>query len=48
MSKWRQLVESLYRLYYENKVGKAKIVEMCNEKTITSDEMDHILSAQPQ
>lgn len=48
MSEWRQLVESLYRLYGESKVSKAKIVDMHKEKKITSDEMTYILSAQPQ
>lgn len=48
MSEWRQLVESLYRLYSESKVSKTKIVEMCKSTTITNSEMNYILSAKPQ
>lgn len=48
MSKWRQLVESLYRLYGEGRVNKTKIVAMHNAKTISADEMDYIFSAKPQ
>lgn len=48
MSKWSQLVESLFRLYGANKVGKDKIVEMHNKKTITKEEMSYILSARTQ
>ena len=48
MRKYRQLVESLFRLYGDNKVGKAKIVSLSENGTITKEEMAYILSANPK
>lgn len=45
MSEWRQLVESLFRLYRENKVSESKILALYSTKTISKEEMAYILSA---
>lgn len=39
-----QFVESLKRLYNKDKIGKAKIIQLCDEGKITDIERDYILS----
>lgn len=45
MSSIKLLVDSLYRLYRDEKVSKAQIEKMCSEKKITADEMKYIFGA---
>ena len=40
-----QFVESLKRLYKDNKINKEKIIKLCNEKKITETEKIYILNA---
>lgn len=37
-------VESIRRLYKEGKITKDKVLELFNNKKITADEMEYILS----
>ncbi len=38
-------IESLWRLYKENKVNEKKLNELLNNKKITKQEYDYILAA---
>lgn len=40
----RQLVESLKRLYNNQKINKEKIIDIYNKNTITEEEMKYILN----
>ena len=41
----RQFVESMKRLYENNKVDKEKIIKLCNDGKITESEKLYILNA---
>ena len=40
----KQFIESMKRLYAQNKVSKEKIIELCNEGKITEFEKLYILN----
>ena len=44
MSQFNQFIESLFRLYKDNKINKKKIDELLSSKTINQQEYDYIIS----
>lgn len=43
-----EFVESLKRLYKKNKITKSKVIDLCEDKTITEEEKNYILGKEDE